>query len=187
MFTIYFIIHIYFLRNQTAYSESQSVGFSIHVAAHLEQGVNDFGVHESAYYKLMYELFVPEHATLILAEHEGTTLAANLVISVGDTAIYLEGASSNEKRKLMAAYGVQWEAIQWAQKRGCSYYDMWGIPDEDESILEENFQDRSDGLWGVYRFKRGWGGDVVRSAGAWDYVYNNFIYSAYKTALKLRG
>ena len=148
---------------------------------------NDFGVHESAYYKLMYELFVPEHATLILAEHEGTTLAANLVISVGDTAIYLEGASSNEKRKLMAAYGVQWEAIQWAQKRGCSYYDMWGIPDEDEATLEESFQERNDGLWGVYRFKRGWGGDVVRSAGAWDYIYNNLIYSAYKTALKLRG
>ena len=42
----YFQSHIYFLRNQTAYSESQSVGFSIHVAAHLEQGVNDFGVHD---------------------------------------------------------------------------------------------------------------------------------------------
>lgn len=148
---------------------------------------NDFGVHESAYYKLMYELFVPEHATLLLAEHEGDTLAANFVVSVGDTAIYLEGASSNEKRNLMAAYGVQWEAIQWAKKRGCKWYDMWGIPDEDEATLEENFQERSDGLWGVYRFKRGWGGEVMRSAGAWDYVYNGLIYTAYKTALRLRG
>lgn len=148
---------------------------------------NEFGVHESAYFKLMYELFVPDHAALILAEHESDTLAANFVISVGDTAIYLEGASSNEKRKLMAAYGVQWEAIQWAKKRGCTWYDMWGIPDEDEATLEENFQDRTDGLWGVYRFKRGWGGEIMRSAGAWDYVYNGLIYTAYKTALKLRG
>jgi len=148
---------------------------------------NEFGVHESAYYKLMYELFVPEHAALILADHEGDTLAANLIVSVGDTAIYLEGASSNEKRKLMASYGVQWEAIKWAQKRGCTLYDMWGIPDEDEATLEEQFQERSDGLWGVYRFKRGWGGDVVRTIGAWDFVYNQIIYMAYKTALKVRS
>jgi len=148
---------------------------------------NDFGVHESAYYKLMYELFVPEHAALILADHDGDTLAANLVVSVGDTAVYLEGASSNKKRKLMASYGVQWEAIKWAQQRGCHWYDMWGIPDEDEAMLEDQFQDRSDGLWGVYRFKRGWGGEVMRAAGAWDYVYNLVVYMAYKAALKVRS
>ena len=148
---------------------------------------NEFGVHESAYYKLMVDLFVPDHATLIMAEHEGDTLAANLVVGVGDTAIYLEGASSNEKRNLMASYGVQWEAIKWAQKRGCTRYDMWGIPDEDEATLEAQFQERSDGLWGVYRFKRGWGGDIMRTAGAWDYVYNGLIYTAYKATLKLRG
>ncbi|MEL7436020.1 MAG: peptidoglycan bridge formation glycyltransferase FemA/FemB family protein [Chloroflexota bacterium] len=148
---------------------------------------NDFGVHTPDYYKLMVDLLVPEHGALILAEHEGDTLAANLVVSVGDTAIYLEGASSNKKRKLMASYGVQWEAIKWAQKRGCTWYDMWGIPDEDEATLEDQFLDRNDGLWGVYRFKRGWGGEVMRSAGAWDKVYNPLIYMAYKTALKVRG
>ncbi len=148
---------------------------------------NEFGVHESAYYQLMVDLFVPEHAALILAEHEGDTLAGNLVVGVGDTAIYLEGASSNIKRNLMASYGVQWEAIKWAQERGYKKYDMWGIPDEDESTLEEQFQDRSDGLWGVYRFKRGWGGDIMRTVGAWDYVYSPIIYMAYKTALKMRG
>lgn len=148
---------------------------------------NDFGVHTPDYYKLMYDLLVPEHAVLILAEHEGDTLAANLVVSVGDTAVYLEGASSSKKRNLMASYGVQWEAIQWAQKRGCHWYDMWGIPDEDEATLEDQFLDRSDGLWGVYRFKRGWGGEVMRSVGTWDYVYNPLIYMAYKTALRVRG
>ncbi|MDQ7036720.1 MAG: peptidoglycan bridge formation glycyltransferase FemA/FemB family protein [Anaerolineae bacterium] len=148
---------------------------------------NAFGVHEPAYYDLMYKLFVPDHAALFLAEHEGDTLAANLVISVGNTAVYLEGASSNEKRNLMAAYGVQWEAIQWAKKRGCQYYDMWGVPDEDRETLEVQFKNRNDGLWGVYRFKRGWGGDIIRSAGAWDFVYNRIIYTAYKTALRIRS
>jgi peptidoglycan pentaglycine glycine transferase (the first glycine) len=148
---------------------------------------NEFGVHVPEYYKLMYNLFVPQHATLILAEHEGETLAGNMVMSVGKHAIYLEGASSNEKRNLMAAYGVQWEGIQWAKQRGCDWYDMWGVPDEDEASLEAQFEERSDGLWGVYRFKRGWGGVVMRSAGAWDYIYNPLIYAAYRTVLSLRG
>lgn len=147
---------------------------------------NEFGVHQPGYFEQMYELFVPEHAALILAEHEGDLIAANFVFGVGPSATYLEGASSNEKRNLMASYGVQWEAIQWARRRRCRYYDMWGVPDEDQAVLEEQFQERNDGLWGVYRFKRGFGGSVERTPGAWDYVYNPLVYNAYKLALRLR-
>ncbi len=147
---------------------------------------NAFGVHEASYYALAYELFVPDYAALIMAEHEGDDLAGIMVFAIGDTAWYLYGASSNVKRNLMAAYGVQWQAIQWAKARGCRYYDMWGVPNYAYEELEAQFQSRSDGLWGVYGFKRGWGGDVVRSEGAWDKVYNPIIYTAYKTALWVR-
>jgi len=149
---------------------------------------NAFGVHEPHYYEQAYDLFVPAgDAALILAEHEGEGLAGIMVFALGTTAWYLYGASSNSKRNLMAAYGVQWAAIQWAQAKGCTTYDMWGIPDEDEPTLEAQFESRSDGLWGVYGFKRGWGGRVVRSLGAWDKVYNPALYGAYQLALKVRG
>jgi peptidoglycan pentaglycine glycine transferase (the first glycine) len=147
---------------------------------------NTFGVHQPDYYALAYELFVPQHAALILADHEGEPLAGVMVFAAGRQAWYLYGASSDSKRNLMASYGVQWAAIQWAKARGCTTYDMWGIPDEDEATLEAEFEQRSDGLWGVYGFKRGWGGSVVRSLGAWDYIYNPLIYTAYQTALRLR-
>jgi peptidoglycan pentaglycine glycine transferase (the first glycine) len=147
---------------------------------------NEFGVHEPAYYQKTYDLFVPEHAALFMAEHEGDVLAGIMVFAVGNTAWYVYGASASVKRNLMASYGVQWRAIQWARARGCRTYDMWGIPDADEETLEAQFQERSDGLWGVYGFKRGWGGAVVRSAGAWDKVYNPLVYKAYQLALKLR-
>jgi lipid II:glycine glycyltransferase (peptidoglycan interpeptide bridge formation enzyme) len=148
---------------------------------------NAFGVHEPGYYERAYDLFVPKgDAALILAEHEGDDLAGIMVFGAGKTAWYLYGASSDTKRNLMGAYGVQWAAIQWAKARGCTVYDMWGIPDADEATLEAHFESRSDGLWGVYGFKRGWGGVVVRSLGAWDKVYNPLVYTAYKTALKLR-
>jgi len=147
---------------------------------------NEFGVHEPAYYDLAHNLFVPQHAALILAEHEGDPLAGVFVFAVGKWAWYLYGASSSEKRNLMASYGVQWKAIEWARARGAAYYDMWGIPDEPEAKLEAEFETRSDGLWGVYGFKRGWGGTVTRSVGAWDRVYNPIIYQAYQWALKAR-
>jgi peptidoglycan pentaglycine glycine transferase (the first glycine) len=147
---------------------------------------NAFGVHEPGYYERAYDLFVPKgDAALILAEHEGDNLAGIMVFAAGKTAWYLYGASSDVKRNLMGAYGVQWAAIQWAKARGCDTYDMWGIPDADEATLEAQFETRSDGLWGVYGFKRGWGGEVVRSLGAWDKVYNPLIYTAYKTALRI--
>jgi peptidoglycan pentaglycine glycine transferase (the first glycine) len=145
---------------------------------------NEFGVHEPGYYQNAYDLFVPQHAALMLAEHEGNPLAGVFVFAAGKTAWYLYGASSNEKRNLMASYGVQWKAIEWAKARGCEIYDLWGIPDEDEATLEAQFQERADGLWGVYGFKRGWGGEVARSAGAWDVVYNPLVYQAYKLAVR---
>lgn len=148
---------------------------------------NAFGVHEPAYYALAYDLFVPRHAALLLAEHEGDDLAGIMVFAVGKTAWYLYGASAGVKRNLMAAYGVQWAAIQWARARGCTTYDMWGVPDADPETLEAQFETREDGLWGVYGFKRGWGGQVIRGAGAWDRVYNPVVYAAYQLAIKRRG
>lgn len=149
---------------------------------------NEFGVHSHDYYALAYDLFVPSgDGALILAAHEGDILAGIMVFAVGGSAWYLYGASSNHKRNLMASYGVQWRAIEWARARGCLTYDMWGIPDEDEATLEAEFQNRNDDLWGVYGFKRGWGGRIIRSLGAWDHPYNRLIYAAYRAALKLRS
>lgn len=148
---------------------------------------NAFGVHEPAYYQQAFRLFVPQDAALILAEHDGETLAGVFVFAVGQTAWYLYGASSNEKRNLMGSYGAQWHAILWARVRGCLTYDLWGIPDEAEATLEAEFQTRDEGLWGVYGFKRGWGGRVIRSVGAWDQVYNPLIYAAYKRAIRSRS
>jgi lipid II:glycine glycyltransferase (peptidoglycan interpeptide bridge formation enzyme) len=79
----------------------------------------------------------------------------------------------------MPTYLLQWEAMKWAKTHGCKEYDLWGVPDEEESILEANFEKRRDGLWGVYRFKRGFGGQLKRAVQAMDRVYNPFLYWSY--------
>lgn len=140
----------------------------------------DFGVHTPAYYERAYDLFVPQgRAALILGSYGGQDLAGVMVFALGDWAWYFYGASSDRERQRMASYGVQWAGIQWAKAYGAKVYDMYGVPDEDPDALEAQFEQRSDGLWGVYRFKRGWGGEVVRSVGAWDRVYRSLWYRVY--------
>ncbi len=80
----------------------------------------------------------------------------------------------------MPTYLLQFEAMRWAKRQGCAEYDLWGVPDADEAALEANFTGRSDGLWGVYRFKRGFGGELLRSAGAWDRAYLPPVYPLYR-------
>jgi len=130
---------------------------------------DEFGVHTAAYYKRSFELFDARgQVGLFLAEYEGEPLAGILAFVVGKKAWYISGASSNRHRNLMPAYAVQWAAMQWAKSLGCRVYDLWGIPDADKATLEAEFTERSDELWGVYRFKRGFGGQVVRYVGLWE-------------------
>ena len=82
------------------------------------------------------------------------------------------GASSSLERQRMPNHALQWAGITWAAGRGCASYDLWGIPDEvgaDPAAYAEDFAEQQGGLWGVYRFKQGFGGQIVRYTGAWDW------------------
>jgi len=143
-------------------------------------GRDGFGVHSLEYYQRAYELFHPTRmAELLVAEYEGRPLAALMVFVRGRRAWYIYGASNDEERNRMPTYLLQWEAMRWARSKGAEEYDLWGVPDEDEQTLEAHFTERSDGLFGVYRFKRGFGGDLRRAAQALDRVYNPLLYRLY--------
>ena len=146
-----------------------------------------FGVHAPKYYRDAHKIFSPhDKCALFLAKYEGNPLAGIMVFKQGDRAWYFYGASNNEERNRMPTYLVQWKAMQWAAAQGCKIYDLWGIPDEDEDTLERDFMNRSDGLWGVYRFKRGFGGEIRKSAGVYQRVINNPLYRMFSIILKLR-
>jgi lipid II:glycine glycyltransferase (peptidoglycan interpeptide bridge formation enzyme) len=146
-----------------------------------------FGVRSPAYYGASFDLFAPhDQVGLFLAEHQGEPLAGLMSFVLGPTAWYFHGASSDRHRNLMASYAVQWAAMRWAKAKGCRTYDLWGVPDEDEETLEAGFKQRSNGLWGVYRFKRGFGGRLARTVGAWDRVYSPLRYHLYCRAVSWR-
>jgi peptidoglycan pentaglycine glycine transferase (the first glycine) len=153
-------------------------------------GVRDgFEVHSPAYYALATDLFVPaEMATWLIAEHSGELLAAIAVFALGAGAWYMWGASGVGARNLMPNHALQWAAMTWAKARGCRIYDLWGIPDEvggNPEAYAESESWGSEGLWGVYRFKQGFGGRVVRYTGAWDLGLSAAGTALYRAALRL--
>lgn len=142
-----------------------------------------FSVHSEEYYRKALDCFSADHrARIILVSYQEKPLSALMLFTESKRGYYLYGASSNEERNRMPNYLAQWTAMKLSKEAGCTEYDLWGIPDEDEETLEAQFQERHDGLWQVYRFKRGFGGQVLRTMGSFDYVYSPLLYKGIKFA-----
>ncbi|MEO8288238.1 MAG: peptidoglycan bridge formation glycyltransferase FemA/FemB family protein [Chloroflexota bacterium] len=161
---------------------------------------DEFGIHTFPYYEQLWKTFGPSgdnSMTVLLADHpdeaertEGP-IGGLLAFRFGREAIYMYGASDNRGREHMPNYLLQWEAIRWAKEHGCTLYDFWGIPDppaEDGEEGKEGAQvspiNTRSGLRGVYWFKKGFGGREIEYPGAYDYIYNPFLY---KIWMRWRG
>ncbi len=134
----------------------------------LTTGVRDgFVTRQPEYFSAMLDN-LGEHARLYMAFHEGQPIAGTLAIRYGDKVWYLYGASSNEHRNLMPNYLLQWRMIQWAIETGCRVYDFRGVSGD---LSEDN------PLYGLYRFKKGFGGDFTEFVGEMDLVLNKPVYA----------
>lgn len=137
-----------------------------------------FAIHTRDYFRRALELFAPDgRAALFLAHVDDEPLAGLMAFAFNGQSWYLYGASSNERRETMPNHRLQWHAMLWAKAAGCRQYDLWGIPDVDAG---------SQDLGGVGRFKEGFGGEVVRYVGAYDYVYSPLLTRASSLAMGWR-
>lgn len=137
-----------------------------------------FGVHTPEYYTDLLRFFPPpDQGALLCAEYGGDVVAAAILLRGGPTAIYLAGASSDMHREHMPTYALQYAALQWARDVGCTRYDLWGIPPTDATpdAAQGEQQNVRDGLWGVYRFKQGFGGEIVTYPGIFVRQYRPLI------------
>ena len=131
-----------------------------------------FFIHQKDYHKEILRHFASRgDAVLYLAEHEGQAIAAKMLIRFGDWCWDMFGASSNYKRNLKATYLLQFRCMQWAQAQGCSFFDFRTIPE----ILEPGEE-----MWGVYEYKKGFGGFSRLNIPTQDYVYRPLIYSVWR-------
>lgn len=142
-----------------------------------ETSVRDgFVIRNEDYYMTVWKLFMrptvngqPSTVPLI-AEVDGEPVAAIFLFMFAGRGYYVYGMSRNAHREKMPTYLLQWEAMRHAKTNGCIAYDLWGAPE----VFDE-----SDSMWGVYRFKEGLGGDVVRTLGAYDFAPNKLWYKMY--------
>jgi lipid II:glycine glycyltransferase (peptidoglycan interpeptide bridge formation enzyme) len=150
-----------------------------------ETSIRDsFVIRDEEYYQTVWQTFMQSsianrqssipRAEPLIAEVDGETVAAIFVFYFAGRAYYIYGMSREAHREKMPNYLLQWEAMRRAKATGCSVYDLWGAPDE--------FDER-DSMWGVFRFKEGLGGQVVRTLGAWDFTPKPFWYKMYSEVI----
>ncbi|MGN1210113.1 MAG: lipid II:glycine glycyltransferase FemX [Candidatus Cryptobacteroides sp.] len=73
-------------------------------------------------------------------------------------------------RNVMPAYALQWKAMRIAKAHKCREYDMFGIAPQ---------CDPSHPMYGLYKFKSGFGGDIFHQLGCWDYPVDDSKYNYY--------
>jgi lipid II:glycine glycyltransferase (peptidoglycan interpeptide bridge formation enzyme) len=109
----------------------------------------------------MHEELENEYKMKIFIAYKDKLPVASLVGSaIGNTGIYLLGASNEIGMKNKASYLLQWEMIKWLKRKGCQRYDLGGINLEDNP--------------GVYHFKSGITDQEVYGMGSYE-IYNNLL------------
>ena len=143
-----------------------------------ETSVRDgFVIRDEGYYLTVWKMFMQSSepsAVPLIAEVDGEAVAAIFLFMFAGRGYYVYGMSRDKHREKMPTYLLQWVAMKHAKAHGCLTYDLWGAPD----VFDE-----SDSMWGVYRFKEGLGGEVVRTLGAYDFAPSKFWYAMYSDVM----
>ena len=127
-------------------------------------GVRDsFIIRPKDYFERMMDALGEEHCKLFLCYREGKALSGAITTQYAGKTCYVYGASDNEQRNFMPNHLMQWTMIQWAVENNGTWYDFQGIP---------HYEDENDPHYGVYRFKKGFNGEVIVFAGEFDYIFN---------------
>jgi Acetyltransferase (GNAT) domain len=97
--------------------------------------------------RLQEDLPEAHRMRILICEQDGVPVAGLVASAMGDSAIYLLGATSNTGLNSKGAYLLQWTLIQWLKENGFRSYDLGGIDPERNP--------------GVYHFKSGLSGTDV--------------------------
>lgn len=119
-----------------------------------------------------------DHVRLYMGYYEDKAVCGAITTNYGGKCCYVYGASDNAYRQYMPNYLMQWEMIRWAVETGCTLYDFQGISGDIEN--EDN------PMYGLYRFKRGFGGEIAELAGEFDYVYRPAVQTLVDAGMKAK-
>lgn len=104
-----------------------------------------------------------------------TTLGGILFLIYGNEVLSLYGGSEKKLMQFQSAYSVHFAGIKYAVENNYEKYNFYGITGD---FREEN------PLYGLYLFKKSFGGVVVELIGEFDLIINKPLYYTYKLAFK---
>ena len=146
--------------------------YAMYAATSLRDG---FIIRPKEYYFFLWQTFMEAGMALpLIAEVDNKPIGGLFLFYFNQKAYYLYGMSLDTHREMMPNYLLQWEAMRLGKSLGCKIYDLWGAPD---------IFDPSDRMWGVYKFKEGLGGEVIKTIGAYDYPTSKLAYTIIQEAL----
>ncbi len=142
-----------------------------------ETAIRDgFKIRAFEYFENLWDsLMVPKLAQLFIAYHKNQPLSGAIAFRLGKRAWYVYGGSSNQKRNLQPNYAIQWEMIKWAKGSGCQTFDFRGVSGN---------LDPEGPLYGLYRFKEGFGAQLIEYVGEYDLALSP-IYKLWNPAIKI--
>ena len=138
-----------------------------------------FYAHTPDYFVKMWQtLKNTDMMNIFHAVYQETTLASWIIFKFKNKIYYPYGASRDVHRDVMASNLLMWQIISWGKQQGCQILDMWGALGPEP--------DKKHPWYGFHRFKKGYGGELMRFVGTYDLVINPPLYQIFQLADKLR-
>lgn len=151
--------------------DNSEKGIRTFFAIYLETSKRDnFMVHPLNYYlKIREIIYSANMGTTFIAYFEDKPIAAVIIFCFGKKIWYMYGASAGAARNVMPNHLLHFEVIKWAKAEGFTEYDLWGIPVNPHE---------GHPLYGVYRFKKGFKGELKKYIGVYNFPYSPLFYYA---------
>ena len=106
-------------------------------------------------------------------------LSVAMFMLVGDEVVYLySGSDQKYMKKYNAQYLIQWHMLKYAAEHGFKRYNFYGL---------RGLPDPQAPGYGIYRFKKGFGGHVVELIGSFELPLNQPIYKLHALLSRLKN
>ena len=79
------------------------------------------------YRRIQQELPDEYKMRIMVCQHEGNPVAVTIGSAIGNTGIYMLGATGQAGLRLDASYLVHWRMMEWFKSEGMKYYDLGAI------------------------------------------------------------
>lgn len=141
---------------------------------------NDLKINETKFKNMIKELNIKidgfnkkiERAEEIKKEHNSNIikLGAIMILIHNKEILSLYGGAYSNYRDFMSFYTINYDLIKYAKENGYEKYNFYGISE---------FKNKEDPMYGLYDFKRGFGGNVEEYIGEFNLIISKFWYFMY--------